>query len=594
MAMTRTPGWLPATPSPARRGRNIVRLAALTVGGALVLTALLLVILRVTHRGTLPRLTVAETEVGNLSASDLRVALEGYSRRRGAEPTVLRREASDISPEATVGATTEELGYALDVDETVRAALLRGRQANPITALADHLRSLFTPIEVEPVERIDQTRIDTFSARAVEELSLAPVEGTLQFSGAQVTRVDPVPGVAVVTDTLRDDVATAVATTGPDTLVVRTEQLTPMTTTADVDAVLAEANRALSGPVILRRGVGVLDLSPEEIGTILRVVPGDGGSGLDLRTDAGALLAAAGDVSVFESMPVDATVRLVGALPTVVEGAEGFTFDAERASSQLLAVATGTGPREAELDGVVVEPDRTTDEARALGITRKVSEFTTNYACCQSRVTNIQRIADIMDGVVVDPGETFSVNGFVGERTVENGFVGGGAIEDGEFIEAVGGGVSQFATTMFNAAYFGGYEIVEHKPHSQYISRYPEGREATLNFPNVDLKVRNSSPHGILVDTSHTDTSVTVAFYATPWVAVGSVTGPRSRFTDPETQVRETTELPLGVERVIQEGAGQGFDVTVTRTLRFPDGRTESEDFFTRYVARPRIVERGV
>jgi len=564
------------------------------VGGILLAVALLLVILRVTQRGTLPRLTIAETQVGCLGESDLRTAVEGYGRRRGAEPAVLTRQATDTAPEATGTGTAADLGYTLDVDATVQAALARGRQRNPVTALGDHLRSLLTAIEIEPVERIDPAALDAFVQEAVEDLSLAPVEGTLTFSGAEVTRVDPVPGAEIDAGALRDEAFAAVSSPGRDDLVVRTRPLVPATTTAEVDAALVQAERALSAAVTLRRGAVVLLFSPEEIGTILRVGPGEGGSGLVLTADTAAVVAAAGDVGALGTQPVDATVRLVGGVPTVVEGVEGFSFDAERATRQLLAIATGTGSRDAELDGIVVAPDRTTEEAVALRITQKVGEFTTNHACCQSRVTNIHRIADIMDGVIVDPGETFSVNDFVGERTIENGFVGGGAIEDGEFIEAVGGGVSQFATTMFNAAFFGGYEIVEHKPHSQYISRYPEGREATLNFPNVDLKVRNSSPHGLLVDTSYTDTSITVAVWATPWVAVDSVTGPRSRFTDPATQVRETTELPPGVERVIQEGAGQGFDVTVTRTLTFPDGRTASEDLFTRYVARPRIVERGV
>jgi vancomycin resistance protein YoaR len=167
------------------------------------------------------------------------------------------------------------------------------------------------------------------------------------------------------------------------------------------------------------------------------------------------------------------------------------------------------------------------------------------------------------------------------------------AIDRGEFVQDIGGGVSQFATTMYNAAFLGGYEIVEHKPHSQYISRYPEGREATLDYPNVDLKFRNSSPHGLYIDTSYTGTSITVSIWATPWVQVSTSTGGRSNFTGPETIVRPNPALAPGEERVIQEGAGQGFQVTVTRTLTFPDGRVEDEAVTTTYVARPRIGERG-
>jgi vancomycin resistance protein YoaR len=135
-------------------------------------------------------------------------------------------------------------------------------------------------------------------------------------------------------------------------------------------------------------------------------------------------------------------------------------------------------------------------------------------------VANIHRIADLVNGVLIRPGETFSVNAFVGPRTADKGFVSDATIQDGEFVDEIGGGVSQFATTMFNAAFFGGYDIPEHKPHSQYISRYPAGREATLDYPEVDLKIRNNSPHGLLVATSYTGTTVTVSFYGTPWVQV--------------------------------------------------------------------------
>jgi vancomycin resistance protein YoaR len=260
-------------------------------------------------------------------------------------------------------------------------------------------------------------------------------------------------------------------------------------------------------------------------------------------------------------------------------------------------VATAGGSREAELEGqAVVEPERSVADAEALRITQQVSTFTTNHAGGEPRVRNIHRIADILDGVVVDPGANFSVNDFVGERTEAKGFVPAPAIQDGEFIPSVGGGVSQFATTMFNAAFFGGYEIVEHKPHSQYISRYPEGREATLSYPGVDLEIRNDSPCGLLIDTSYTNTSITVSFYGCPWVSVSESTSGRSNITGPETIVRPAEPddgVAPGEQKVVQEGGGQGFDVTVTRTRTFPDGRTDSEQFQTRYVATPTIIAQG-
>jgi putative cell wall-binding protein len=148
----------------------------------------------------------------------------------------------------------------------------------------------------------------------------------------------------------------------------------------------------------------------------------------------------------------------------------------------------------------------------------RVSTFTTYYTPGQSRNTNIQLIADATDGVVVAPGATFSLNGHVGQRTLEKGYVRAGAIINGVIYCCdspvnVGGGTSQFATTLYNAIFFGGYEDVYHRPHSIYFSRYPMGREATLGWTGPDVKFRNDTSTPVMIDTSHTSNSVTVDFW---------------------------------------------------------------------------------
>ena len=144
-----------------------------------------------------------------------------------------------------------------------------------------------------------------------------------------------------------------------------------------------------------------------------------------------------------------------------------------------------------------------------------VSEFTTFHPPNQARNINIDLIADMTDGAVVAPGEVFSLNDHVGQRTEEKGFVAAGAIIGGivyccDHPANIGGGTSQFATTLYNAVFFGGYEDVFHRPHSLYFSRYPVAREATLGFPGPDVQFRNDTAYALTIDTSHTDTSVTV------------------------------------------------------------------------------------
>jgi vancomycin resistance protein YoaR len=225
----------------------------------------------------------------------------------------------------------------------------------------------------------------------------------------------------------------------------------------------------------------------------------------------------------------------------------------------------------ADLVVLADQPDFTTADAEALAIKEpigvttewagrpQVKSFTTYHACCEPRVTNIHRMADIVRGSLIKPGETFSLNDRVGKRTTANGFVEAGAIADGVHVEEVGGGVSQFSTTLFNAAFFAGLDLMSHQAHSEHFARYPRGREATLGFPNPDNRIRNNSPHGMLIWTSYTDTSITVTIYSTPWMQNVTASAP--------------VDTPVG----------PCTKATVTRTRQYPDGKTKSEDYHATY-----------
>ena len=189
-----------------------------------------------------------------------------------------------------------------------------------------------------------------------------------------------------------------------------------------------------------------------------------------------------------------------------------------------------------------------------LGIVAPVSTWTTFYEPGQGRVTNIHRIAEIVDGMLVPPGGNLDINHAVGERTREGGFVEAGAILEGEFIDDVGGGVSQFGTTFFNAMWFSGIDIITHTPHSFWFDRYPAGREATIDYPGVDLELNNNTPHWILVDTAVTDDSVTVTFWSTPWFEVETTMGPR-------------------------EQTAEGFRMSISRIATPQEGNVDTDTF---------------
>jgi vancomycin resistance protein YoaR len=195
-----------------------------------------------------------------------------------------------------------------------------------------------------------------------------------------------------------------------------------------------------------------------------------------------------------------------------------------------------------------------------LGIKEPVGSFTTRHKPGEARVSNIHRISDIVRGAVVAPGATFSVNDFVGKRTVEKGFVTAPVIQNGEHDEDVGGGVSQFATTLFNASFFAGLDFGEYQSHSLYISRYPYGREATMGFPHPDLQVKNTTPFGVLIWPTYTGTSITITLYSTHFVDAA--------------QTKQTKSL-----------RGSCTVVTTERSRKYPDGTTRTDSVRATYRA---------
>lgn len=198
-----------------------------------------------------------------------------------------------------------------------------------------------------------------------------------------------------------------------------------------------------------------------------------------------------------------------------------FQADIERIAHA--GITSGCGPAIYCPDAPMLRRHMAVFLARALGLTpmtppprpRVIGTFTTRHDCCKNRVYNIHLIADAVDGAVVAAGETWSLNGYVGQRTTAKGYRAAGAIVGGVLVccdhpDNIGGGTSQFATTLYNAIFFAGLEDVRHKPHSIYFSRYPLGHEATLGWTWPDVVFRNDTPYPLTIETSYTSTRVTV------------------------------------------------------------------------------------
>src|SRR5213076_2842527 len=172
--------------------------------------------------------------------------------------------------------------------------------------------------------------------------------------------------------------------------------------------------------------------------------------------------------------------------------------------------------RQAALVVAQTPPKRTTAEAQRMGIVGVVSSYSTVYGGTSNRIHNVQLVAHLVDGALIAPGAVFSFNGTTGERNAAKGFLEAPVIINGELTTGLGGGVCQVSTTVFNAAYEAGLPILERHNHALYISHYPQGRDATVNYPDVDLKFRNDTDHWLLLRTWVGSSSLTVALYGTP------------------------------------------------------------------------------
>jgi vancomycin resistance protein YoaR len=277
----------------------------------------------------------------------------------------------------------------------------------------------------------------------------------------------------------------------------------------------------------------------------------------------------------------------------VVRAHKGRVLDAPATASALLEAAISSGKRSAELVIKEAEPSFTTKEAKELGITRELVRYSTFYTGTADRITNLKLATTLLDGTRIAPGATFSFNREVGPRTEARGFRSAPVIIGGEYEEGVGGGVSQVATTVFNAAWEAGLKIKERTAHALYISRYPLGRDATVNYPEIDLKFVNDTKHWLVMKAVPTETGIAISLLGAPTGRrVVSVAGELREIGPAKIKRVPDPGLFVG-EKVIEELGSPARAVTVTRTVYVGSRVLYEETWRTAYQSEPRVVRYG-
>ncbi|HYO97098.1 MAG TPA: VanW family protein, partial [Polyangiaceae bacterium] len=451
-----------------------------------------------------------------------------------------------------------------------------------------------SPIEVSPVVRVVERQRWLAALNAAATRCLTPAfAGALAITEGRVTPVYPRPGQRLDADGAERTVLRALESGTSPVRLSPIAQQPPWSRTQVEQAVRLAASLAVNIRLYDLESERKLELSANEVAGLLRLAPGVPASHEpEVRVDQHKLQEwLSGPGRALEREPHSASFVIgeadeVHVLPSEPE----VKVDTAALADAILVAAASTqgwGVLPLRRRG---EPTLSTEAALALGVRGLVSTFTTRHPCCERRVDNIHRIADLLDGLLVRPGETLSVNAVVGARTTSNGFVQAPAIEEGEMVESVGGGISQFATTLFNALFYGGYDIVERQPHTYWFPRYPMGHEATLSYPKPDLVFRNDTSAGLLIDTQYTGTRITVRLFGdNGGRKVRAEVSPRQNVVQPPAELVPSADLPPDKERV-QEAGMVGWSVLVGRVISYPDGTQKEERRKVTYRPRTRRV----
>ncbi len=570
------------------------RRSAGAIARGVVLTALLIgvvvALVGLAFAGSPTRLaegvTVAGVDVGGLTRAEALRLLEQRAAAVAKEPIVFT--AGDRQFPIKASTLGVEANWAAALDSAVR----EGQGFAPVRGYK-RLQTRFFGTEIAPPAQAYTAALEYKLAGLASEIDRAHVEAKLVRRGLAVLVVPGQTGLRLDREAAADVVVRSLAQLDRGRQVPLPVTVDQVQVTSDELAPAArDARTALSAPVRLSYGPTSWRLPRWRIAKLLSL-PRDGASELAIAGPGADAWFAQLRKSV-ERKPRDAQVLASSGVVRIVPAKDGLALDVPATAKAILTAATAPGPRNATLVMSTAEPERSTAEAEAMGIERRLSTYTTLNAGTSDRITNLRRAVDLLNGALVAPGGTFSFNERVGERTVERGFRPAPVIIRDEYEEDVGGGVSQVGTTVFNAAWEAGVKILERNPHSLYISRYQLGRDATVNYPDLDMRFLNDTPNWILVAASWDGGGITVSLYGG---------GPERRVVSGEGTFRITGPGPVrrlpdatlekGTEIVDEEGS-EASATSVTRTVYDENGTVlHDETWNTSYRGEYRIVRYG-
>jgi vancomycin resistance protein YoaR len=531
-----------------------------------------------------PGVSVAGVDLSGMTPSDAAVKLN-QALSFSTTGKILFRDG-----EKAWVATPAQLGMVFDPSSSAVTAYKLGRSGGLFGALSGQIRAGGAGVSAPPVIVFDQRVAYQYLSQISTQVNQPLMEASLKLEGTNVVTQPGQVGRELKIDATLVYLAAQLQTFSDGEVPLVVQELQPQM--LDVSAQADTARQILSQPLTLTvpnangADSGPYVYNPEVIANLViaqRVQNGDQQSiqvvlnprGLrDLLVpvktqvdrfasdakfifnDQTLQLDVMEESSIGREMDIDASIKAIN--EAVARGEHTVSLVVHEAQPRVAATATG----------------------QELGITQLIwSETSYFYGSSAERIQNIEAAAKQYHGLLVAPGETFSMGEHLGDVSLDNGFAEALIIYGGRTIKGVGGGVCQVSTTLFRAVFNAGFPIVERTPHAYRVSYYEQnaggavdprlaGLDATVYFPLVDFKFTNDSPYWILMETYMGSGSLTWKFYSTSdgRSVTYDTSGPTNVVSAPSPLFEENPELNKNEMKQV-DWAANGADVNVTRTV---------------------------
>jgi vancomycin resistance protein YoaR len=549
-----------------------------------------------THGRILRGVSVAGVPVGGLTPSEAASRLAPVADALKGQ--VVRASGGGHSFEIEPA----KVAFAMDVGSTVDRAYRLGRESFLARGLGQRVRSWFGGLSVSPAvtyERRGLTRLVAAIARRID----------IPARDAQIIDIDGHPaavpganGVALDRSKTAAALLAALASRAARDLVLPVKVSSPRISTDAARAAAAELDIAISSPIRLVYGPKRWVIASRAIRRWMTVTPKATseviGSPLTLVVAPAtpAIQSTIESVTASVTKPaVDAKFDVSGDHVRVVPSKTGLAVDTKAASDLIeRQLKEAGGQRIVQVTLHSIEPKMTTDRANAMGIRDKISSFATQYSSGNApRANNIHLLAAALNNTLLPPSEEFSFNKTIGPRTAAKGYQEAPVIMNGKLVPALGGGICQVGTTIFNAVFFSGLPVTERTNHSFYISHYPDGRDATVSWDGPDFRFRNDTSSWILMKAGWSSDSVTISLYGTnPGYSVSYTTGKWTGVTHFSVQQVDDPKLAKGTF-IVEDVGVNGHDVTVTRIVKKDGKLIRRDDFTSHYSAKDQVTRVG-